>query len=1433
MAVNMAVSQAAGTGRLPAETNEFVGRAAELRQIDELLRSARLVTLTGPGGVGKTRVALRAAKAAASRYDRVCLVEFSAVRDPELVPHTIARRLGLADQAGASQRDALLAHLCDRSLLLVLDTCEHLIDACADLAGAILLVAPSVTMLATSREPLDIDGETSFPIRPLPVSGEGAGEAANPLIMSFADGTAGFAIAPDGGDIAADGGGAVELFAARAAAAVPGFTVSDANRGEVIRLCQRLDGIPLAIELAAVQLRALPLAELAARLDRRLPLLTGGNTVTDGRHKTLRDAIGWSFDLCTAQERTLWARLSVFQGAFNVAAATEVCASAGLDRDEVFETIVRLVDKSVLTRVQPPRIGGNDEDQPAWYRMLDTIHEYGEEMLAAAGNQSAVRERFITRYLGQARYFSAHLTDPAQLELFRELRREHYNLQAALRYTLEDPDCAQVRQGAELGNALYGYWHIAGLLREGRYWYAKVLARLPEETSLLRGWALVNRCYLGAMQGTAADAVADGEAGVAIGLRLGHDKLIGRGYNYLALALTIADRIGEARAAAAKAEPKLEALGDRTGLVILDDHWAHLAHLDGNPAEALRYAARCISRFNGAKEWWASAWAYAISGMALYQEPSRDAETTRVLNKSVLLKHELGDRVGMAYCLEIHGWLAVRADRHVRAAWLLGAADPLWTLAGGRLGGTAALAQVHESSVTASRTALGPDEFDSLFERAARAPLADMVALAVSGAEAPDDHLPPLPQPGTLTDREWEVAQLAGAGLTADQIARQLFISGPAATGQLASVFRKLGVSTADQLGPWLELATGSQSPAAAVSQEPVPREPRLQVAAQFLLALDRLEQGLEVALAEAERTVPLDELEEHGRPVANRLGEDLQQVAVLIPVHEDAALSQFPDRDADLADPLPQDRVGVVAVGGGEELHAPLGELVHGLANVRGRQGQVLDAGAPVVLQVLVDLGLALALRWFVERELDPVVAARDDLAHQRGVLGGDVVANELGHVREAHDPVVERDPLVHVAEFHVAHDMVKGDEGRLRRGARASPRDVAGQVGAVVARAVDERVRGVAIGLEGGGTDGAAGVGFVAGLYEHGRPGLPGVRDALVDVGHLKRHVEDAIAVPAVVVRDRAVRADRTLDDETDIPRLEHIRLMVAVPGGRPRVRLKPHPEGQLEVQRRLRRVPRGPDDRVPAGDGERVMFAIVGDHARQPVSVGAELADCHLVPPGARRTFAVIRTVHGSASQPAHLVLVVLSILSGVFRVKLARSTSLLRTGGLVAELDALDLALVAALREHPRAGAMELSRSTHVARATVESRLRRLEQSGVVTGYGPDIDVAAAGFTVLAFVTLSIRQGVLSAVQSELAAIPAVLEAYAITGSADVVCKVAATSHADLQQVLLRIDSSPSVARSTSAIVLSTVIPPRDLPLLRSRTPTAVPRSPAFR
>jgi predicted ATPase/DNA-binding CsgD family transcriptional regulator len=791
--------------RLPAETSEFVGRAAELRHIDALLRDTRLVTLTGPGGVGKTRVALRAAAAAAPRYrDGACMVELSALRDPALLPHTIARKLDLSEHSRDSQRAALLAHLSHRHLLLILDTCEHLIDACAELAQEILVHAPSVTVLAASREPLDVDGETTFPVRPLPVTGvDGNGE--EPPSFGMTDSARGGE--PAGGAGTPAGGDAVELFARRAAAAVPGFAVTPENLADVITVCRRLDGIPLAIELAAVRLRTLPLPELAARLGHRLPLLTGNDEASDGRHRTLRDAIGWSYDLCTDAERTLWARLSVFAGAFSVAAAQEVCAGAGLDVDDIFQTIIRLVDKSVLVGAEPPAAGG-DDGQTAWYRMLDTIHEFGADMLGASGEQGVIRTRFIGRYLARARYFAEHLTDADQLARFRELRREHHNLRAALQYTLDaEPDAEadkRHREGAELAIALYGYWHMSGLLREGRYWLAKVLDLFPGP-SQERGWALACRCYLGAMQGTADEAVAEGTESIDIGNALGDQRLTGRGYAYLTLALAIAARYEEARSAAVRAERTLGALADRTGLAILDAHWAHLSHLAGDPNATLRYARRGLGRLDGAREWWASAWMYVISAMALYGQPGMEAETARAATRSLLAKHELGDMVGIAYCLEIHGWLAARAGRAARAAWLLGAADPLWRRAGGRLGGTAVLERVHTEAIAATRAALGDDQFDALFAGGGAAPLDEIAAFAVAEADVPGSQVPGIPQPHTLTDREWETAYLAGAGLSVEQIARQMFLPTPAVEDHLASAFGKLGISAADQLGPWLD----------------------------------------------------------------------------------------------------------------------------------------------------------------------------------------------------------------------------------------------------------------------------------------------------------------------------------------------------------------------------------------------------------------------------------------------------------------------------------------------------------------------------------------------------------------------------------------------------------------------------------------------------
>jgi predicted ATPase/DNA-binding CsgD family transcriptional regulator len=765
-------------GRPPSEANDFIGRAAELCRVETLLRASRLVTVVGPGGVGKTRVARRAMERAEERYTGgVVFVPLSALLDQELLPHAVARQLNLPEQSRGSQLDAVLAHLRDQNVLLVLDTCEHIIDGCALFAEAIITETRDVTVLATSREPLDVTGESCYILPRLGLPGDDT---------------------PTQGTT-----DAIELFALRAAAVDPGFTLTDANRTDVIRLCRRLDGMPLAIELAAVRLRALPLAELAdqidQRLDRRLTILTGGGEGGDTRHRTLRDAIGWSYDLCTPAERTLWARLSVFAGSFTVEAAEDVCAGGSLEASQIFDTVIRLVDKSVITRDEA------SSGQPTRYTMLDTIREFGAERLAASGSEADVRNRFVARYLSMGRYFGEHVVDDDQLDKFRELQKEHANLGAALGYTLDAAEGSRYREGAELAIALYGYWHMGGLLREGKYWLDKVLERFPGPTSE-RGWALVVRGYLGAMQGEARQAVADATAGTKIGEQRGDPKLVGRGYTYLTLALTIADRYEEARAAGLQAEQRLQRLNDRAGLRILDVHLAHVSQLDGDLEGALRYAAQVTRRFGEGgetteiKERWAQGWAYTIAAMAMYWDPGKQTDTVATISKALLAKHELGDVMGMAYCLEIHGWLAARAGRHVRAAWLLGAANPLWDRAGGRLGGTAALLRAHDDAMDKARAGLAGKRFETVFTDAGRHPIERLVAFAVSDADEPTTEGSRWRMPGQLTFREAEIADLAARGMSNRQIAEHLFISKRTVDAHLDHIYAKLGISSRVEL---------------------------------------------------------------------------------------------------------------------------------------------------------------------------------------------------------------------------------------------------------------------------------------------------------------------------------------------------------------------------------------------------------------------------------------------------------------------------------------------------------------------------------------------------------------------------------------------------------------------------------------------------------
>lgn len=759
------------SGEPPVEVTGFVGRRAELTRLSGLLETARLVTVIGAGGVGKTRLTLRCAARVGDRFDHgVCLVELSGLRDPELLPHTVATCLGLPEQDTRTQLDAVLDHLRDKRVLLIFDTCEHLVDACAMLADVLLRETAGVRIMATSRQPLDVPGEHTLPVPPLPV--------------------------PDADD-AENGGDAVELFAQRAAAVDPGFTVTDANRADVIRLCRRLDGIPLAIELATVRLRAVSLTQLIDWLEDRFRVLTGGRRAALPRHQTLRTAIEWSHELCTAEERLLWARLSVFAGTFDIAAVTEVCADDRLTAMDVPETLINLVDKSLLLRV-------DDGDDPGGtrYRLLDTLREFGAEHLAAAGEEEAVRVRHLARYAGLARHIGEHFLDDDQVPRISALNREHANVRVALEYGFTLP--GQEAQAAALANNLWGYWHVTGALTEGRYWLGQVLDRSADGSSE-RAWALVARSQLSTLRGDHAGALADAEAGVAIAERAGDDVAVSRGLLYSHLALTVAGRLDDARTTEAAARTHMEAIGDHIGLVSLDAQYAYMSLLAGELDACEDGYERGIARLGeDSRECCMNSWLHFIGGTGRFLQGRYDAGTES-LARALPMKHAMGDTIGVTYCLETLAWLAGAAHRQERTAWLLGASDAQWEHIGQRLSGNPTMEEIHRQAEKAARDELGDGPFDALHDEGARHPVDHVVALALAGA----DHLT-APASGDdaeadpLTSREREVAALVAEGLSNREIAARLFISKRTVDAHVEHIRAKLEVTSRVQITTWL-----------------------------------------------------------------------------------------------------------------------------------------------------------------------------------------------------------------------------------------------------------------------------------------------------------------------------------------------------------------------------------------------------------------------------------------------------------------------------------------------------------------------------------------------------------------------------------------------------------------------------------------------------
>ncbi|MEV6565508.1 ATP-binding protein [Streptomyces kronopolitis] len=751
-------------GTLPAELTRFIGRRRELSEARALLSRGRLVTLTGPGGIGKTRLALRlAADVRRSFPGGVWLVELAALTDGEQVAQTVAARLRVGREALSDPLPRLVEHLAGRRMLLVLDNCEQVLDGCAQLVATLLARSPELVVLATSRQALAVSGEHVFPVPPMTLPGPEA---------------------------AAEHSEAVALFADRAAAVRPDYTLTAQNAAVAAEMCRRLDGVPLAIELAAARMRVLSAPQILSRLDDRFRLLDAGPRTAPPRQRALRAAIDWSHDLCTHQERLLWARLSVLSGGFDLEAAEQLCSGPGIDRSDVLALITGLVDKSVLTC--------EEQGTRMRYGMLETLRHYGQEQLAASGEEPALRARHRDYYHRMAAEAETAWFGPDQMAWFTRLRLEHANLQAALAYTTAEPGRAETAMSlaASLWSHPLGY----GSFHEGRRWLGGALA-LDDGPSFPRAGALFVDGLVTVLQGDIGAARSRLEEYRATAEVLGAQQELARGAVHLEglVALFQAD-FPRAIALLDEAFTRHQAAGD-AGSAAVAACMLTSACVNVDDPEATRYAERFLALCEEHGAAWSRTHALWALGLDHYRRGLSPRAGTLV--RQALRDKPLSyDQCGVAQCLEVLGWCAAAAGLFARAATLLGAADAAWQVAGSTLTGLGHLQTGHQKFESRLRKELD----DATFEATTRAGRALTLEQAVTYALHDTAPTPPPAQEASapLTPREREVADLLAEGLTNKDIAARLTISRRTAEGHVDRILTKMGFTSRAQVAAWI-----------------------------------------------------------------------------------------------------------------------------------------------------------------------------------------------------------------------------------------------------------------------------------------------------------------------------------------------------------------------------------------------------------------------------------------------------------------------------------------------------------------------------------------------------------------------------------------------------------------------------------------------------
>lgn len=753
-------------GNLPAEATSFIGRRGALAELRKKLTTARLVSLVGPGGVGKTRLAIRIAADLKRRFrDGAWMVELAEVRDPALVGNATLAAVGLRDQAATDPRAHLLSYLRDKELLLVVDNCEHLLPGAALLVTDVLRAAPGVRVIATSREPLSVPGEHVFPIPPLELPRAQADEPLGQLRQNES----------------------VELFTERASAASGSFELTAANQAAVVELCRRLEGLPLAIELAAVRTRVLSAEQILDRLADRFGLLTGGSRAALPRHQTLRTTIEWSHDLLGSEERTLLRRLCVFAGRFTLEDVEPVCASDGVPAAHVLDVLSSLVDKSLVMKEDAPG--------PACYRLHETMREFAVLKLLEAGEEKVVELRCVEYYVSRCRR-SEEGTRHGLVEWLRWMDLEIDNVRSVLRRCLTLGDIAR---GMDLAASLRWYWATRATT-EGVRWLDEFLAigladpELQARAQYLRGFLAVllvdPTAAKPSLEGAAA---ADREAGCLRPLAAS-----------LSMASIAANMAGD-RASARRLLDEAQAVTARLGDVPAALPLLQARSLDGffkgdleaatsASSEGLRLS-REIGDIYTLKVWLLNLGTAALIAGDL-------AASKPLFGEALRIAHQIDDRVQLAYLVAGLGCHAAGSGQERLAAQLLGAADTV------RIGAGASvmpfLAPLVARAEASAIAALGASRFEADFKAGGRLSRDAAVRLALGDPGDVAAAAPNSAGAGLLAKREAEVARLVADGLSNKEIGARLFISEHTVDSHVRSILNKLGCSSRAQVAAWM-----------------------------------------------------------------------------------------------------------------------------------------------------------------------------------------------------------------------------------------------------------------------------------------------------------------------------------------------------------------------------------------------------------------------------------------------------------------------------------------------------------------------------------------------------------------------------------------------------------------------------------------------------